>query len=60
MALTDIEEWVDGERRYLDSNIEIVQKLHEVDDGGDEHEFYEVVGNLGIERSRNFSEMEKK
>ena len=57
--LKDIEEWVHGERSHLDSNIEIVQKLYEVDDGGDEDELYEVVGNLGVERSRNFSEMEE-
>ena len=58
-VLKQIEEWVHGERSRLDSNIEIVQRLHEVDDGGDEDELYEVVGDLGVERSRNFSEMEE-
>ena len=58
-VLKDIEEWVQGERSRSDSNIEIVQKLHEVDDGGDEDELYKVVGDLGVERSRNFTEMEE-
>ena len=58
-VLKQIEEWVHGERSRLDSNVEIVQRLHEVDDGGDEDELYEVVGDLGVERSRNFSEMEE-
>ena len=58
-VLKQIEEWVHGERSPLDSNIEIVQRLHEVDDGGDEDELYEVVSDLGVERSRNFSEIEE-
>ena len=58
-VLKEIENWVHDERSRLDSNIEIVQKLHEVDDGGDEHELYEVVGDLGFERSDNFGRMEE-
>ena len=58
-VLKDIKEWVNGEISRLDSNIEIVQKFYAADDGSDEDELYEVVFNLGVERSRNFSEMEE-
>ena len=59
LVLKEIKEWVHGERSHLDANIEIVRRLLEVDDSGNEDELYKVVGDLGVERSRNFSVMEE-